>query len=308
MEHALGEELLQAHVEVALREDLNSDSLDDGAADLTTSLLIQPSAPSSALIVAKESGILAGTLLAEAVFRRLDPKVHCEIIKADGNAVGPGATVMTMTGSAGPLLTGERTALNFLQHLSGIATCTRGFVEAIAASPGTRITDTRKTTPGLRLLEKYAVTQGGGVNHRMGLYDAVLVKENHAAESGGVAEAIRKVRSQERDSNVNVVRVMVEARHLTEVEALLALEISERPDRILLDNMPPVALAEAVALIRATDAGHIEIEATGGVDLDTVAEIAATGVDLISVGTLTHSAPALDLSLLFESVDEKVNG
>jgi nicotinate-nucleotide pyrophosphorylase (carboxylating) len=307
MEHALRGEQLQAHVEVALREDLNSDSLDDGAADLTTSLLIQPSA-TSALIVAKESGIIAGTALAEAVFRRLDPKVDCEVLETDGNAVEPGATVMTMIGSAGALLTGERTALNFLQHLSGIATCTRRFVDAISASPGARITDTRKTTPGLRLLEKYAVTQGGGVNHRMGLYDAVLVKENHAAEAGGVAAAVKKVRSQKHHSSVGAVRVMVEARHLGEVEALLALEAPDRPDRILLDNMPPAALAEAVALIRAADAGSIEIEATGGVDLDTVAEIAATGVDLISVGALTHSAPALDLSLLFESVDEKLNG
>ncbi len=308
MEHALGGEQLRAHVEVALREDLNSDSLDDGAADLTTSLLIQPSAPSSALIVAKESGTIAGIALAEAVFRRLDPQVDCEIIKADGAAVSPGATVMTMIGSARALLTGERTALNFLQHLSGIATCTRRFVDAIAASPGTRITDTRKTTPGLRLLEKYAVTQGGGVNHRMGLYDAVLVKENHAAEAGGVAAAIRKVRSRKHQSNVGAARVMVEARHLSEVEALLALDASDRPDRILLDNMPPAALAEAVALTRATDSDSIEIEATGGIDLDTVAEIAATGVDLISVGALTHSAPALDLSLLFESVEEKLSG
>ena len=308
MEHALGEAQLQAHVEVALREDLNSNCLDDGAADLTTSLLIQSCAHSSALIVAKESGIIAGTALAEAVFRRLDPKVECEILKADGNAVEPGATVMTMSGSAGALLTGERTALNFLQHLSGIATCTRRFVDAITTSPGTRITDTRKTTPGLRLLEKYAVTQGGGVNHRMGLYDAVLVKENHAAEADGVAAATKKVRSQKHHSSLGAVRVMVEARHLTEVEALIALDAPDRPDRILLDNMPPAALAEAVALIRAADTGIIEIEATGGVDLDTVAEIAATGVDLISVGALTHSAPALDLSLLFESVDENTSG
>ena len=214
---------------------------------------------------------------------------------------------MTMNASAAALLTGERTALNFLQHLSGIATCTRRFVDAIVASPLTRITDTRKTTPGLRILEKYAVTRGGGVNHRMGLYDAVLVKENHAAESGGVAAAIRKVRSQKNHSNVGAVPVMVEARRLAEVEALIALDESDRPDRILLDNMPPAALTKAVSLIRAADAAkrNIEIEATGGVDIDTVAEIAATGVDLISVGALTHSAPALDLSLLLESVDEK---
>ncbi len=308
MNHTLSPEQLKAYVEVALREDLNSDSM-DGAADVTTSLLIQSPAPCKGLIVAKESGIIAGTALVEAVFRRLDPKVDCEILVADGNAVEPGITVMTASGCAAALLTAERTALNFLQHLSGIATCTRRFVDAVTASPRTQITDTRKTTPGLRLLEKYAVTQGGGVNHRMGLYDAVLVKENHAAESGGVAAAIRKVRSQTGRSNQSAgqvaVRVMVEARHLADVESLLALAESDRPDRILLDNMPPAALAEAVALIRANDAGTktVEIEATGGVDLDTVAEIAATGVDLVSVGALTHSAPALDLSLLFESVD-----
>lgn len=299
MVDALSAELLQAHVEAALREDLDSDS-QDSTADRTTSLLIPSSATSRALIVAKQNGVIAGIPLAEAVFRQLDPQVSCEIHRVDGDRVEPGVKIMTVRGRARALLTGERTALNFLQHLSGIATTTSHFVDAIADSPKTRITDTRKTTPGLRALEKYAVVEGGGVNHRMGLNDAVLVKENHAAESGGVAAAVKKIRS-----NGGAVRVMAEARHIQEVLALLALNESDRPDRILLDNMPPAELAEAVALIRASaEDGTIEIEATGGVDLNTAAEIAATGVDLISVGALTHSAPALDLSLLFESVEE----
>ena len=303
MDNALTAQQLRAHVETALREDLNSDALDNDA-DLTTALLVRHSRPCRARIVAKQSGIIAGTAVAEAVFHRLDQSIDCEITVADGSAVVSGETVMAMSGATGSLLTGERTALNFLQHLSGIATCTRHFVEAIANSPNTRITDTRKTTPGLRILEKYAVTQGGGVNHRMGLFDAVLVKENHAAQCGGVAAAVKTLRSKEGLSPSRAVTVMVEARHLTEVETLLALKESERPDRILLDNMDPAALLEAVHHIRATDpAGRIEIEATGGVTLDTVAEIAAAGVDLISVGALTHSAPALDLSLLVESVE-----
>ena len=299
MVDVLSAHLLQTHVEAALREDLDSDSR-DSTADRTTSLLIPSSATSRALIVAKQSGVIAGIPLAETVFRQLDPQVSCEIHLADGDRVEPGAKIMTVSGRARALLTGERTALNFLQHLSGIATTTSHFVDAIAGSPETRITDTRKTTPGLRVLEKYAVVQGGGVNHRMGLNDAVLVKENHAAESGGVAAAVKKVRS-----NGDAVRIMAEARHSQEVLALLALNESARPDRILLDNMPPAELAEAAALIRAADENEsIEIEATGGVDLNTAAEIAATGVDLISVGALTHSAPALDLSLLLESVEE----
>lgn len=301
MDDVLAQHVVQAHVDAALKEDLNDDFL-SAEADLTSALLIPPESRCSALIVAKQSGIIAGTALAEAVFRRLDQTVECEVLATDGSVVDPGVTVMRMKGSTRALLTAERTALNFLQHLSGIATYTRCFVDAIANSPNTRITDTRKTTPGLRILEKYAVTQGGGVNHRMGLFDAVLIKENHAAECGGVAVAVVKLRCDQ-GLVPGATPLMVEARRLAEVESLLALPEPERPDRILLDNMLPDALLEAVALIRSMDGQRkIEIEATGGVALETVAEIAATGVDLISIGALTHSAPALDLSLLVGSV------
>ena len=301
MDDDIAAHVLQTHVDAALKEDLNDDSL-TAEADRTSALLIPSESRCSALIVAKQSGIIAGTALAEAVFRRLDQTVECEVLATDGSAVDPGVTVMTMKGSARALLTAERTALNFLQHLSGIATYTRCFVDAIANSPNTRITDTRKTTPGLRILEKYAVTQGGGVNHRMGLFDAVLIKENHAAECGGVAIAVKKLRCDQ-SLVPGATPLMVETRRLAEVESLLALPAPERPDRILLDNMPPDTLLEAVALIRSMDGQRkIEIEATGGVALETVAAIAATGVDLISIGALTHSAPALDLSLLVGSV------
>ena len=229
----LTSETIQTAVDEALREDLDSDSLDCGA-DLTTALLIEPSHRCRARIVSRQNGTIAGTTVAEAVFRRLDRTCRCQILAADGDAVEAGSNVMAVDGTAAAVLTGERTALNFLQHLSGVATCTRTFVDAIADLPQTRITDTRKTTPGLRLLEKYAVTQGGGVNHRMGLYDAVLVKENHAAECGGVAAAVVRLRRQGGIARASATAVMVEARRHAEVEALLALDRRERPDRILL--------------------------------------------------------------------------
>ena len=296
----LTSECLLACVELALKEDLDSDSL-DLQADLTTASLVDDAQRCRAQIVARQSGTIAGTAVAEAVFRRLDPAITCEVLIADGFAVDAESTVMTVAGKTSAVLTGERTALNFLQHLSGIATCTRTHVDAIAGRGRARITDTRKTTPGLRLLEKYAVTQGGGVSHRMGLFDAVLIKENHAAECGGVAAAVSKVRREVCAAGASPPAVMVEARLSAEVEALLGLEAAERPDRILLDNMQPAALLEAVQRIRAS-APEIVIEATGGITLDTVGAVAAAGVDVISVGALTHSAPALDLSLLVDSL------
>ena len=205
---------------------------------------------------------------------------------ADGDEVAEGQTLVRLQGRARSLLAGERTALNFLQQLSGVATLTRRYVEALSGT-ATRITDTRKTTPGWRHLQKWAVRLGGGVNHRMGLYDAVLIKENHAAAAGGVRAAIREARGQ-------AAPIYVEAENLAEVEEALA----GGPDRILLDNMDAPTLHRAVALIRAANPA-IEIEATGGYTLATVREAAAAGVDLVSIGALTHSAPALDLSMLF---------
>ena len=293
-------EAVDAVVAAALAEDLGS-SEPSPAADLTTAWTVAPQARARARIVARQRGVIAGLPVACAVFRRLDGSVQFGRLAAEGSIAEAGETVAEISGAARSLLVGERTALNLLQRLSGTATLTRGFVTSIAGT-GVHVTDTRKTTPGLRQLEKYAVRCGGGVNHRSGLYDAVLIKENHAAAAGGCAAAVRLAREGAARAGVEggaSPRVMVEARNLEEVRELTDLERALRPDRILLDNMPPEAIREAVALIRPLDP-PIEIEATGGIGLHNVRDIALTGVDLVSVGALTHSAPALDLSLLFE--------
>ena len=281
---------IQALVELALNEDLNSGA-DHIAADLTTSWVVPEDIRSSATIISRQQGVVAGLDLARAAFHRLDPEVAFAACVKDGDAVDDGAPIARLRGAARALLVGERTALNFLQHLSGVATLSRAYAQAVAGT-GARITDTRKTTPGLRQFEKRAVVLGGGVNHRFGLYDAVLIKENHAATVGGVGAAVRRARAQDRDD----IPIFVEARDLDEVRAVLA----ERPDRILLDNMDLETMRRAVDIIRATH-GDINIEATGGITLDNVRQVAQTGVDLISIGALTHSAPALDMSMLFAS-------
>ena len=291
---------VDAVVAAALAEDLGSPE-PSPEADLTTAWTVAPQARARARIVARQRGVIAGLPVACAVFRRLDGSVQFGRLAAEGGIVDSGGTVAEMSGAARSLLVGERTALNLLQRLSGTATLTRGFVTAVAGT-GVRVTDTRKTTPGLRQLEKYAVRCGGGVNHRSGLYDAVLIKENHAAAAGGCTAAVRLAREGAARAGVEggaSRRVMVEARDLEEVRELLALERGLRPDRILLDNMSPEAIREAVALIRPLDP-PVEIEATGGIGLHNVREIALTGIDLVSIGALTHSAPALDLSLLFD--------
>ena len=291
---------IDAVVAAALAEDLGSPE-PSPEADLTTTWTVAPQAKARARIVARQRGVIAGLPVACAVFRRLDGSVQFGRLAAEGSIVDSGGTVAEMSGWARSLLVGERTALNLLQRLSGTATLTRGFVTAIAGT-GVHVTDTRKTTPGLRQLEKYAVRCGGGVSHRSGLYDAVLIKENHAAAAGGCAAAVRLAREGAAQANAEgeaPPRVMVEARNLDEVGELTALERSLRPDRILLDNMPTQVIREAVVLIRPLDP-PIEIEATGGIGIHNVREIALTGVDLVSIGALTHSAPALDLSLLFE--------
>ncbi|MEW6755281.1 MAG: carboxylating nicotinate-nucleotide diphosphorylase [Candidatus Latescibacterota bacterium] len=275
-------------VEAALREDLGTDRIGPEA-DVTTSTTVPAGAGARARLIARQAGTLAGVAVALAVFRRLDPQIAARVQVDDGGSVGPGEEILLLRGRAQALLAGERTALNFLQHLGGVATLTRAFVEAVAGT-GARITDTRKTTPGLRALEKEAVRLGGGVNHRMGLYDAVLIKENHAACAGGVGVAVARARA----AAAAGTPIYAEARDLAEVAQLLPV----RPDRILLDNMTPAELGRAVEAIRAS-APRIQIEATGGITLANVRRVALTGVDLISVGALTHSAPALDLSLLF---------
>jgi nicotinate-nucleotide pyrophosphorylase (carboxylating) len=270
--------LIGEAVDRALAEDV-------GSGDVTTEATVPEAARARALITQKAPGVVFGIELAEASFRALDATMRLERLVQEG-VWREGGPVLELEGSARAILTGERTALNFLQRLSGVATLTARCVEAVAGT-GARILDTRKTTPGLRLPEKAAVAAGGGTNHRIGLSDAVLIKENHAAIAGGVAEAVRRVRAAAPE-----MAMEVECRSLDEVGQ--ALEVGAR--RILLDNMSLDQLRAAVDRV----AGRAELEASGGVTLQTLPEIARTGVDFISVGALTHSAPALDLSLILE--------
>lgn len=260
---------------------------DRGPGDWTTRWIVAARGRTTAAIVAKEDGVIAGLALASAVFLRLDPRVEFEAGVSDGDRVKVAQVVCTISGPARAILTGERTALNFLQRLSGIATATRRFVDAIAGTRA-RILDTRKTTPAWRVLEKGAVRAGGGENHRVGLYDMVLIKENHSAMAGGIAEAVRRIR----DANTKNLRVEVEVRDLDEVRTAL----DARVDRVLLDNMDLTTIREAVRMVRKRATG-VEIEASGNMTLDRVRDVAEAGVDYISVGAITHSAPALDLSL-----------
>ena len=287
---------LQEVVERALREDLGGEL--SAAADLTTRWTVPAQTPAGARILARSPGVVAGLDAVRAVFLCLDSTMEIDAQHADGDAVLPDATVVCLAGSASAILVGERTALNFLQQLSGVATLTRAYVDAVAGT-NARITDTRKTIAGLRYLQKHAVRCGGGVSHRFGLHDAVLIKENHAAAAGGVAEAVRRARQAATAEALDEVRVMCEAETHAEVCQLVAGDPGTTPDRILLDNMTTDELRRCVETVRAA-APHVDIEATGNVSLQTVRAIAEAGVDIISVGALTHSAPALDLSLLFD--------
>lgn len=260
---------------------------DVGDGDVTTLSTVPETARGRALVTQKAPGVIFGIELAQAVFTRLDPDAAVESLVSEG-VWREGGPVLSVEGSARAILTGERTALNFLQRLSGIATLTARCVQAVEGT-GARILDTRKTTPGLRVLEKAAVAAGGGSNHRAGLYDAVLIKENHAALAGGVGEAVRKARSR-----APGVPVEVECRTLEEVDE--ALQASA--PRILLDNMTVEQLRATVLHVD----GRAELEASGGFTLERLGEVAGTGVQFISVGALTHSAPALDLSLILEAL------
>jgi len=267
-------------IAIALEEDI-------GAGDVTTQFLVPAKLKGHGRIIARERCIIAGTETAAEVFRRVDAELGTEIIQRDGASLTGGETILEVRGNAASILTAERVALNFLQRLSGIATLTRQFVEA-AGKQSAKILDTRKTTPGMRALEKAAVRAGGGMNHRFGLYDMVLVKDNHLAAQGGLsgfAQAIEKLRTERPD-----MRIEVEADHLEQVRAFLEID---GVDTILLDNMKPSEMREAVALGK----GRVKFEASGGVTLRNVRQIAATGVDYISVGALSHSARAIDLSL-----------
>lgn len=270
----------------ALAEDLGL------GGDITTVATVPAGTKSSGVIAARKAGTVAGIQLAEAAFKTLDPLVAFEVLVPDGVAVEAGGIIARVSGDARALLTAERTALNFLGHLSGIATLTARYVAAVAGTKA-RIVDTRKTTPGLRALEKYAVRCGGGVNHRFGLFDAVLIKDNHIVAADGIGPALERARAQAG----HMVKVEIEVTNLNEVDEALQMA----PDALLLDNMSPDLLRAAVAEI----AGRAVTEASGGVNLDTVRSVAETGVDLISVGALTHSAQVLDIGLDFNAQSQK---
>ena len=269
-------------IELALAEDLSS------VGDLTCLALIPTHRTATVQVVARKDGVLAGAPIGRMVFETLDAAVRWESQRQDGDLVSPGTVIANVSGPLARLLTGERTMLNFMTHLSGIATLTKTFVDCVKGTRA-RILDTRKTLPGWRLLQKYAVRCGGGLNHRMGLYDGVLIKDNHLAawtESASIAEAVRSARS------LSPAGISIEV----EVDTLPQLRdaLQGSPDIVLLDNMTVETLSEAVA-IRDRVAPNVQLEASGGVNLGTVTAIAQTGVERISVGALTHSAPALDL-------------
>lgn len=257
---------------------------DVGSGDLTSEALLPEGAVTTGIIHAKDTGILCGVDVARQVFRVLDPSLTFEALAKDGDKLEPGTLIAKVTGSARSVLTGERLALNLLQHLSGIATRTRKLAD-LAKPYGTRVVDTRKTTPGLRLLEKYAVRTGGGHNHRLGLYDAILIKDNHIAVAGGVKEAL--VRAKAYASHMTKIEIEVESL----AQAKEALEGGA--DVIMLDNMAPDAMKECVRMI----SHRAVVEASGGIDEHNLEAAAAAGVDVISIGALTHSVKALDISL-----------
>lgn len=282
------DEITSRLIDLALTEDL-------GPGDVTSAYFVPEMRRARGLIVSKEGGVIAGVDVAAEVFRRVDEETEVRIMVKDGSYVSSRAYVMEVKGSARSLLTAERVALNFLQRLSGIATQTRTYVEKVEGS-GAHILDTRKTTPGWRVLEKGAVIAGGGTNHRMGLYDRAMVKDNHLVAEGGLKALQEAIHLLKRDKPE--VEVELEADRLDQVKDFLALD---GVDYLLLDNMDLATLREAVAM--RGDRGPL-LEASGGVTLETVGEIAETGVDFISVGALTHSVRSLDLSLEFLEQEE----
>jgi nicotinate-nucleotide pyrophosphorylase (carboxylating) len=270
--------LIEPVVRAALAEDLGR------AGDITSAACIAPDARFSAVFAGRKFGIVSGLACARHAVLALDPTATFEAVASDGDPVQAGTVIARTSANARALLSAERTALNLMGRLSGIATLTAAYVEAVKGT-GATITDTRKTTPGLRALEKYAVRCGGGVNHRFGLDDAILIKDNHVAAAGGVGAAIRRAKA----AVGHLVKVEAEVDGLDQLGEALA----ERPDVIMLDNFSLADLQEAVARAK----GKVVLEASGGVTLETVRAIAETGVDVISVGTLTHSAPVLDIGL-----------
>ena len=265
----------------ALREDI-------GSGDVTTNLIVPNETVSKAVIIAKADGIIAGLPISKAVFKKLDNKIIWKDLIHEGEYVSAGTEIVRLKGSYRTLLTGERTALNFLQRISGIATATSKYVEKLKGL-NTVILDTRKTVPGLRMLDKYGVEIGGGTNHRIGLYDMVLIKDNHIKVAGGIIEAVTEIKNK----ITKKIKIEVEVTNIDEVK----LAMDAGVDIIMLDNMSVKQMKEAVKLI----GGNVKVEASGGVNLNSVRAIAETGVDFISVGALTHSVKALDISMNFEN-------
>ena len=274
---------LARFVRATLAEDLGV-GLPGGGHDVTAESVIPADARFSGAMDSRDAIVVAGLPIAAAFFRALDPAMEIELRAEDGQAVAAGSDLMRLTGNARAMLTAERSALNTVQHLSGIATMTRQYVAAMGET-ACILLDTRKTIPGLRLLEKYATRMGGAQNHRLGLWDAAMIKDNHILVAGGVAEAVRRARA------AGVERIVCEVDRLDQIDPAIAAGASH----LLLDNMDPATLREAVALV----AGRVPAEASGGVRLDTIGAIAATGVDYVSVGRLTQSAPAADIGLDF---------
>ena len=277
---------LDRFVRATLDEDLGA-GLPGGGHDVTAESLIPADARFAGVMDSRDPIVVAGLPIAAAFFRSLDPGMEIEILAEEGAPVQPGTDLMRLAGNARAMLTAERSALNTVQHLSGIATMTRQYVEAIGGADCVLL-DTRKTIPGLRHLEKYATRMGGAQNHRMGLWDAAMIKDNHILVAGGVAEAVRRARE------AGIGRIICEVDRLDQIEPALAAGATH----LLLDNMEPATLRAAVALV----AGRVPTEASGGVRLETIAAIAASGVDYVSVGRLTQSAPAADIGLDFTPV------
>lgn len=265
----------------AIEEDLGT------AGDITSSTTVSVEATATAVVVARRPGAIAGTTVAARAFTLVDHSLRVDVIATDGDAVEQGGVVLRVSGNARAVLTAERTALNFLGHLSGVATETRKLVDAVSHTKA-RICCTRKTTPGLRALEKYAVQCGGGFNHRFGLGDGLLIKDNHIVAADGVAAAVRNAKA----TIGHMVKIEVEVDRIDQIEAAL----ESGADVIMLDNMDPKTMADAVALIN----GRAVVEASGSITIDTVAAVAESGVDVISVGWITHSAPCLDVGLDFK--------
>ncbi len=274
---------LSSFVRSTLDEDLGA-GLAEGGRDVTAESVIPADARFAGLMESRDAIIVAGLPVAAAFFRALDPAMAVELLVEDGAQVAAGAGLMRLSGNARAMLTAERSALNIVQHLSGVATLTRRYVRAMGETRCTLL-DTRKTIPGLRRLEKYATRLGGAENHRMGLWDAAMIKDNHVLVAGGVAEAVGRARA------AGIARIICEVDRIDQIEPALAAGATH----LLLDNMPPPMLREAVALI----AGRVPAEASGGVTLDSIGAIAPTGVDYVSVGRLTQSAPAADIGLDF---------